>query len=262
MELDLDAYLSRIGLPRPPRADEEGLRGLHLAHALAIPFENCDVLLRRPILLDVASLSDKLVRRRRGGYCFEQNGLLLAALAALGFTARTLLARVFGPAGPTARTHAVVVATLGGREWLCDVGFGGTSLRAPLPLEPGREDAQLRATYRLRDDAEWGLVLERRGSQGWADEYGISRERVLQADLELGNHYTSTHPASHFTQRFACALQTPGGRVTLSGSTLTRHEGAAIEQRELRTGADLLRALEHELCIAPDEGFAQLAARL
>jgi N-hydroxyarylamine O-acetyltransferase len=132
---ELEAYLARIGYLGPRAPTLEVLRALTAAHAQAIPFENLDVLLGRRIALDVDALFDKLVRQRRGGYCFEQNGLFLHVLATLGFDVRPLSARVRldRPRSDTPpRTHMFLRVELGNESWLTDVGVGGLSLTAPL----------------------------------------------------------------------------------------------------------------------------------
>ena len=139
-DLDLDAYLGRIG-ERPPLAPAlEGLAALHRAHCAAVPFENLDILLGRPIDLDLPALEAKLVRARRGGYCFEQNTLFKAALEALGFPVIALAARVrAGTTGVRPRTHMLLRVDLAEGTFLADVGFGGDGLLHPIPLAEGTE---------------------------------------------------------------------------------------------------------------------------
>jgi hypothetical protein len=123
--IDLDAYFTRIGYAGVRRPIMETLRALHLAHATHIPFENLDVLLGRRILLDLESLQTKLVRGRRGGYCFEQNALFAAVLERLGFTVTRLAARVrMGVTRVLPRTHVALAVDVDGGSWLADVGFG------------------------------------------------------------------------------------------------------------------------------------------
>src|SRR5262245_30890771 len=134
--LDLDAYLARIGYTGDLTPTLKTLRGLHLAHATHIPFENLDILLGRSIELDLASLQSKLVARRRGGYCFEQNTLFAAALETVGFPVTRLGARVLmGTDHIRPRTHMLLGVTADGAEWLADVGFGGEGLIWPILLD-------------------------------------------------------------------------------------------------------------------------------
>src|SRR5262249_30167187 len=138
--LDLDAYLSRIGYagPREPTADV--LRDVHFAHACSVPFENLDIQLGRPILLDLPSVQDKLVRRKRGGYCFEQNTLLAAVLELLGFEVTAFAARVrLGAASLLPRTHMVLRVRAGAEYFLADVGFGAETILSPQPWILGSE---------------------------------------------------------------------------------------------------------------------------
>src|SRR5262245_53404654 len=136
--LDLDADRHRIGYTGPLTPTRETLAGLHLAHATHIPFENLDILLGRPIRLDLEALQAKLVRGRRGGYCFEQNTLFAAALERVGFPVTRLAARVrLGATGVRPRTHMLLKVDLEGASFLADVGFGGEGLLQPLPFVPG-----------------------------------------------------------------------------------------------------------------------------
>src|SRR5262249_22835344 len=125
-DLDLAAYLERVGLPAAPSRTADGLAALHLAHATHIPFENLDVLLGRPVKLDGVSLQKKLVGDRRGGYCFEQNMLFSLVLERLGFKLARLAARVRYRANRLLpRTHMLLMVEADGARWLADVGFGG-----------------------------------------------------------------------------------------------------------------------------------------
>ena len=134
--VDLDAYLARIGYRERLDPTVETLRGLHFAHATQIPFENLDILLGRSIVLDLESLQKKLVERRRGGYCFEQNTLFAAVLESLGFAVTRLAARVrFGATSIRPRSHMLLSVEIDGEPWLADVGFGGEGLLHPVPLD-------------------------------------------------------------------------------------------------------------------------------
>src|SRR5580700_7796254 len=127
--MDLMAYARRIGFNGDLRPTAECLRELHLAHALHVPFENIEVLMRRPVRLDLDSLWKKIVEDRRGGYCFELNTLFTAVLEQVGFHVRRLGARVrLGAVGVRPRTHMLSAVEADGRQWLCDVGFGGEAL--------------------------------------------------------------------------------------------------------------------------------------
>ncbi len=134
-EFDLEAYLNRINFSGAMDVSPDTLARLHNAQFHTIPFENFDILLGRGIDLTPQTVFNKLVLKKRGGYCFELNGLFLQALKALGFKARALLARVHVTGTPSGRGHQLELISIDGRDWLADVGFGGNSPRMPIPME-------------------------------------------------------------------------------------------------------------------------------
>jgi len=220
MALDLDAYLERIGYEGPVEPTLEVLDALHLAHATTIPFENLDILLGRPIRLDLPSLQDKLVRDRRGGYCFEHNTLFAAALEAVGFAVSRLGARVrFGARGMTARTHMVLMVHAGDEGRLADVGFGGGSILRSLPMEPGPVVDQFGWRFRLVDD-DGARVVRTLRPRGWIDLYAFTFEPQYPVDYEMANHFTSTHPSSPFTRTLTAQLCAPERSLILRGRKL------------------------------------------
>jgi N-hydroxyarylamine O-acetyltransferase len=231
-ELDLGAYLRRIGLAAAPAVDLTGLRALHFAHATRIPFENLDIQLGLPIRLDLASLQAKLVARRRGGYCFEHNTLFQAALKALGFDVIACEARVrLGALEPLPRTHMLLLVSLAGDPWLCDVGFGGEGLLHPVPLD-GAAHGQFLNTYRVAP--EGGLrVLQSFRDGAWEDLYAFVPEERLSIDFILANHYTSTHPDSRFLQTLTAQLPGPEVRRILRNRAYAELRGDQAEGREL-----------------------------
>ena len=148
---DLDAYLARLEMPARPTRDMAGLARLQFQHRQRVPFENLDVRLGRGIAIDSAAVFAKLVTARRGGYCFEHNRLFLDALAALGFTARPLLARVWlGAQDTPPLTHTLSLVTIDGSDWIADTGFGG-SFAPVMPLADGADAI-------APDGARWGTL--------------------------------------------------------------------------------------------------------
>ncbi|MFE5674706.1 arylamine N-acetyltransferase [Streptomyces erythrochromogenes] len=266
-ELDLDAYLERIGLRGDSgalgelRPDLPTLYAVHRAHTAAITFESLDVLLGRPVALDVKSLEDKLVHGRRGGYCYEQNSLLAAALERIGFevTGRGARNRTRGDS-LLAVTHAALVVTVDGEEWLCDAGFGHQGPREPVPLaRPGAEVEQGKWTYRIREEANGVLALCLRRGEIWRDLYAFSPQRYHPVDYVVLNHYSSGHPRSSFVGRVV--VQRPGDDVrrALVGRELTTlHPDGATEQR-LVGPEELLTVLDQEFGVRlPDRDAAEL----
>lgn len=210
--LDLDAYLARIGLHGRPSVAE-----VHRAHITSIPFENLDPHCGVPVSLAVEDLERKLVAERRGGYCFEQNLLLKAALEQLGAEVDLFLARVRlgAPPGVTRpRSHLVLRVRAEGSDWHADVGFGGGGLLEPLPFGPGAEDEQSGWRFRIVEE-EPELVLQTEREDEWVDVYGLVPHPVPFVDLETSNWFTSTHPRSPFVTGLRVSAQADDGARTL-----------------------------------------------
>ena len=241
----LDDYLKRIALAAPPAADAEGLAALQRAHRLAIPFENLDIPLGRGIAIDSGSVFAKLVRAKRGGYCFEHGRLFLDALAALGFAARPLLARVWLgiSEGVPPLTHTLALVTIGDEQWIADAGFGG-SYSPPMLLADGAEaQAPDGARFRLTRDAAYGWTLERNGDPattdgretggGWQRQYSFTEATVFPSDLMLGNHWVSTAPTSRFVQHRIVNVPLPNGFAQLDGTRYRRRNGDQATEAEI-----------------------------
>jgi N-hydroxyarylamine O-acetyltransferase len=241
-DIDLAKYFARIDYPGPTEANLPTLRAVHLAHATHIPFENVDVLLGKPIRLDLPSLAKKLVDHRRGGYCFEQNTLLAAVLELLGFRVARLLARVHAEGRRLhPRTHMVLEVAADDRAWLADVGFGGWGLLEPIALEE-TESRQCAWDYRLvHDGAEW--LLQARQDGRWRELYSFTREPQLPVDFEPANHYTSTHPDSGFVHTLCVQRPLPETRYVLRNRELTVVTAEATDTRTLDDDAELLHVL-------------------
>ena len=238
-----DAYLERLSLAEAPQPTEDGLEAVHRAQAYAIPFENFDILLGRGISLEPAALFDKLVRRRRGGYCFELNSLLLLALQAFGFDVRPLLARVHLTGAPSGRSHMLLLVRLKRRRWIADVGFGGPGLRAPIPFEISRRRRQDGQSFRLIESKPFGTMLQRREDDHWQDLYSFDLAPALPIDLEVGNHFTATHPSSFFTFSRVAALPMREGRIALLDRSLQITGPALRTEIEIDEGPAYLAAL-------------------
>jgi N-hydroxyarylamine O-acetyltransferase len=251
---DIDAYCARIGYAGPREPSLAVLQALVAAHTAAIPFENLDVLLKRPIRLDRPSLYAKLVHGRRGGYCFEHNLLLLDVLTELGFDATGLAARVQwgrppGSVGP--RTHMLLRVDLAEGPYLADVGFGGLTPTAPLALAAGREQETPHEHFRLVEaNGEFGLEARLGGS--WASLYRFSLQPQLPIDYEVANWFTSTFPQSLFVNHLIASRALSGCRVALFNTrfTLRRRDGTS-ERRVLRGGSELSAILDRDFGIAP-----------
>ncbi|MEZ5235772.1 MAG: arylamine N-acetyltransferase [Acidimicrobiales bacterium] len=236
-------YLTRIGLagaaPPPPAdgaaatprpADLDTLASVVAAHTATIPFENLTPLLGRRVRLEPEALQDKLVARRRGGYCFEHNLLLCDELSAMGFAPVGLAARVLWNApGPVPRTHMLVRVG----DHLVDCGFGGMTLTGVLALKPDVEQETSLEPFRLRRQGEW-WTLQGLLPSGWRDVYTFTLEPQQRVDYELYNWYTSTHPASLFVNHLVVGRPGTDRRFALLDSRLTVHHlGGPSEERVL-----------------------------
>jgi N-hydroxyarylamine O-acetyltransferase len=255
--LDLDSYLRRIGYAGERTPTLETLRALQSLHPLSIPFENLDTLADRPVKLDLPSLQRKLVASRRGGYCFEQNLLFKHALAALGFEVTALAARVVWerPEGEVgARTHMLVLVALGGRQYVCDVGFGGLTPTAPLELTPDLEQATPHETFRVvRAGGE--LAVEARVRGEWKRLYRFDLQEQLDVDIEVLNHYVVSHADSPMRGRLFAARVAADRRFALgNGDFRIHHVRGASERRQIGSVDELKRLLESTFGIAAPAG--------
>jgi N-hydroxyarylamine O-acetyltransferase len=236
-QVDLDAYFARIGYHGPREPTLDVLSALHVLHPAAITFEAIDVLLGRGIDIAPAAVDAKLIGARRGGYCFEQNGLFRRVLEALGFSVQTHWARVrwMKPAGspPPARTHMVLKLTIDGTPYLADVGFGACVLPRPLRLDVSDPQPTRHDSYRIFPFAA-ATMLQTQRDGVWRSVYEITPETCLDIDYQVGNWWTSTHPSSHFRQRLIVSRTTPEARYgLLENRFTTRRPGQAPETRIL-----------------------------
>jgi N-hydroxyarylamine O-acetyltransferase len=243
-DFQIDPYLKRIGLVRAPAADERGLKEVHAAQVFTIPFENLDIHLGRPVSLKPEDLVEKIVFRKRGGYCFELNGLLGLALRAIGFTLHPVLARVlYQLPEPTALTHEVLVVNLSGRDWLADAGFGGPGLRLPLEIQPDLVSEQYGDSYRLLRNSIGGWTLQKKAATGFIDLYMFQDTPALDIDIEMSNHFTSTWPSSRFRMHKMCSLASADRRITLLDTELSIHKRGRTSRRTLPQGPAYVEAL-------------------
>lgn len=223
--MNVPAYLQRLRYSGPITPTAETLQALHLAHLFAVPFENLDIHLGRPIVPDEAAFFRKIVTGQRGGFCYELNGLFAALLRALGFDVTLLSARVAREDGSFSQEfdHLTLLVQLEDR-WLADVGFGD-SFREPLRLDEPGEQVQAGGTYRLTSEGEAWIYWSRNETGAWRPQYRFTLQPRQLDDFAEMCHYQQTSPESHFTQRRVCSLATPDGRITLSDFRLliTRH---------------------------------------
>jgi len=230
--LNTQTYLDRIHYHGPLTPNTETLRALHVAHLLAVPFENLSIHAKQPIVLNDDALYEKIVERRRGGFCYELNGLFAALLRALGFDVAMLAASVAKDDGSFGFdfAHMTLLVTLDER-WLVDVGFGD-SFREPLLLDSRDEQLQNERSYRIDSDGIHMILMQCDDGQ-WEAQYRFTLQPHAYSDYEAMCHYQQTSPQSHFTQRRICSIATPDGRLTLSDMRFITTAKGQRREREL-----------------------------
>lgn len=259
MTLDLAAYFNRINYRGAVEPTFDVLQDLMTAHTRTIPFENLDPVMGVPVDdLGPEALTDKLVHRRRGGYCYEQNGLMGHVLTEVGFRVRRLAGRVVWMSPPgaplPAQTHTVLAVTFPGSQgsYLVDVGFGGQTLTSPIRFETGTVQQTTHEPYRLEDRGE-GLVLQALIAEEWRPLYEFTTRTQPAIDLKVGSWFVSTHPSSHFVTGLMVALVTDDARYNLSGRDLTIHRTGGSEKVLLDDAAAVLETLRARFGINIDD---------
>jgi N-hydroxyarylamine O-acetyltransferase len=244
--MNLDAYFDRIGYAGPRTPTLETLRAITLLHATTIPFENLSVLIDGPPDLELPALEAKLVDAGRGGYCYEQNGLLAAALVELGFEVRELSARVrYGipPDVVTPRSHRLMRVETPEGTAFADVGFGGLTLTAPVMSRWQEEQDTPHERVRLVPDED-DFLLQALVGEAWTDVYRFDLAVHLPPDYVQQNWHTATRPNGLFSNNVIAAMPMPEGRYALFNRTLTWRPLAGEKVRtEIRSKAELREVL-------------------
>lgn len=247
--MDTEAYLKRINYNGLLAPGIESLRQLQLSHLLTVPFENLSIHIKEPIVLQYELLFDKIVRRKRGGFCYELNGLFSALLNRLGFNSVMLPAGVakdevgFSPDFD----HMTIMVILEDR-WLVDVGFGD-SFRQPLLINNRAPQFQKNRSYRIENDGNYLILYEKKIDSDWKPQYRFTLSSSRLRDFEEMCNYNQTSPDSHFTQKRICSIAKPNGRVTLSDMKLIETSGNEKSERVLSDEAEYATILLKEFGI-------------
>lgn len=215
--IDLQDYFKRIGYDRVPASDLQTLRDLLTHHVRTIPFENVTSFLGSPVDIGISAIEDKLVRHRRGGYCFEQNALLREVLQQVGFTVTGLAARVLWQAPPDhqpAQSHMILQVDVGGAPYLVDVGFGSNTLTAPVRLDSPDPQSTPHGTYQITRTGE-DYFLQVRVEGVWQSMYSFDLRSRTLGDYKIANWFCCTNPESRFVQHLIATRAFPEGRHAL-----------------------------------------------
>lgn len=257
LDINIDAYLARIGYdgPRDPTLDT--LRALHRAHLLSVPFENLDIHppFQREIVLDVRQLLDKVVGERRGGFCYELNGLFAELLRACGFNVTMLSAGVHrrdGRFGPDF-DHLLLHVDLDGEVWLADVGFGDSFIE-PIRLSPEIQHDAHGGSFRIGPDhtshAE-AHILHRMSDGSWERQYRYSLTPCSLTDCAEMCRYQQTSPDSAFTRGRVCSMFTADGHVSLTDSRLIMTDHGQRREESIDGEVAFLEGLSAHFGIRP-----------
>lgn len=246
--MNVDAYLKRINYDGPREVSAETLRALQVAHLMSVPFENLSIHAGEPIVLDQDALFTKIVEQRRGGFCYECNGLFAGLLSALGFNVVMLgagVAHATGGFGPIF-DHMTLMVTLDER-WLVDVGFG-ESFVEPLLLDSRSDQVQGTRSFRLADEDDHVVLMVRNDGEDWQPQYRFTLQPYTFPDYEAMCRFHQTSPESHFTKNVVCSRATADGRITLSGMRYITTSGPqrVRDERTLSSREEYDRVLRDE----------------
>ena len=247
--MNVDEYLKRIDYTGSLRVDAETLRNLQLAHLRNVPFENLSIHAGEPIVLNDEALFTKIVSNRRGGFCYELNGLFSWLLRTLGFEVFMLAAEVanreggFGPKFD----HMALMVNLEER-WLADVGFGDSFVE-PLLIDEDGIQQQAAEVFRIVPDDSHLIVMRRDTDQDWKPEYRFTLQTYNYADFEEMCRFHQTSPESHFTKSRICSRATQDGRITLSGLRLITTSKQERDELDLTSEDEFERVLKEQFGI-------------
>ena len=220
--MNVEKYLERIGLS--PKIDKtptfDLLRKLQLSHIYSVPYENIDLVKGVPLALDEDKIYEKIVKRHRGGYCFELNLLFERLLSGIGFDTESYFARFWrGCDTVPERRHRITGVKIDGVTYIADVGVGSAAPRIPMRLEEGTVQSSFGESYRFERDAEFGWMLYELKDGEWQKCYSFTMEKQFDIDFEAASYYCEKHPSSKFNKSFIISLKTPDGRITVDGNT-------------------------------------------
>jgi len=241
----IDAYFKRIGYTGTREASLGNLEALHRRHLLCIPYENLDQMNGVPLDLSPEGLFDKMIRRGRGGYCFELQGLFCHLLSSLGYQVTQYAARMTDVPFPVQmRRHRVLVVELSGERYVCDVGMRREFFRRPLLLREGLLQSDGLHEYRYEKDPFFGWVIyQRLKGKDWQSVYGFTEEEQVDADFEMPSFYCEKHPDSTFRRFMQISLCTEDSRLNVVENRFSLYSGGEVVERFELTEEEDAKAL-------------------
>lgn len=244
-EKEILKYLLRINFTGYPGVNLETLTRLQKLHLLNIPFENLDIYTGKPITLNIRNFYEKIVIHKRGGFCYELNGLFFELLSVLGFNAYMVSARVFETQDTFGDEfdHLAIIVVIDGINWLADVGFGEFAF-APLKISIGEEQKDERGFFRINNFDNNYLVVQKKSSEGWKNEYLFSMKPKVLNDFTEKCEYHQTSAESHFTRKKLCSIPLINGRITLTDKILKISNDNSTEETEVKNEAHFNKLLK------------------
>lgn len=215
---NVQGYLERIGYRGPLDGSAETLSALQEAHVLTVPYENLDIFNGKYLSIDIPDVYEKVVVKRRGGYCFELNGLFAWLLRELKYDVTEYYGRFLlgEPVDIPMRRHRISRVQVEGEIYICDVGVGIQAPRRPLLFKEGLGQQQGDETYRLVRDPILGWVVQFDHKGRWDNIYSFTEDAQYPIDFEMPNHWCLTHPDSIFKKYAMAYIRTPDGRKTIA----------------------------------------------
>jgi N-hydroxyarylamine O-acetyltransferase len=252
--MNKNEYLRRLGIEKNNiEPTPENLRLLQRRHLLRVPFENLDIHRKRPITLDRENFYEKIVGQKRGGFCYELNGLFYELLGEIGFESRMISARVSAGDGRFGAEydHLAILTRVGEKEFVVDVGFGDFTA-GPLEFVADIEQQDENGVFLIRKfDENYFEIVKKDHGDRWKSEYIFTaRPRLLDEFAEMCL-YQQTSPASHFTRGRVCSLMTEDGRKTLTDKKFIETRNGKKSEIDVETEEDFDRILEREFDISP-----------
>lgn len=247
-------YLNRIKLD-DCTPDLAGLTKLQEQHMENIPFENLDIVVGRNIALDHPHLFDKVVVKKRGGYCFELNTLYAELLKSLDFVPTPVLGRVWlsNPKKTPPRNHLAHLVNLEGKTYITDVGFGGLMTRIPLDINVPSPVNDKDGLVRVIPFADHQFMIQRQGEKGWTNQYSFENIDISEEDIYISNYYMSTSPKSIFFKHKCVGMYTQQGRIGLFNNKLLFRKGIkVVDGRRVEFGKDWKETLKNEFDLQLD----------